>query len=79
MDVELMIPSERTAPLIVCFDTVACGADSDRTVQIGHKEFTGIGQFKYHWLIEWMDTHEVRELIQALEFALGHMPLAGSK
>lgn len=74
MDVELMIPGERNDPLIVTFEDIAYGVNTDYMVQIGQKEFTGIGEFKYHWLIEWMSPAEVRELIKALQFALDHMP-----
>lgn len=74
MDVELMIPSERVAPIIVTFDDLAYGVETDRTVQIGQKQWGQPGSCTYKWLIEWMDPAEVRELIKALEFALHHMP-----
>ena len=36
---------------------------------LGFKRFKGVGQFKYDWVLDYLDADDVTGLIKALQFA----------
>ena len=68
LNFDIAIGSERVNDLIVSFDTMS------QDIFIGYKEFKKPGEFKYDWIIQYMDKQEALDLASALLFAVDHMP-----
>lgn len=79
MHFEIEIRSERIDTPFVSFDTELFDPDDGPFASIGVKEFKGIGQFRYRWLLEYMDVTEMVSLRDALDFAIKSLKDAGPK
>jgi len=65
MNLEIEPALEYRDPVIVSvIGNMAC---------LGAKEFHGVGQFRYRWMLEHMNRSDVIELAEALRFAAEHM------
>lgn len=68
MQYELTIASERDRQIILSFHDDY--PDDMGSINLGFKEFKGVGSFNYGWLLEWIDLDEARSLVECLQFAI---------
>ena len=68
MQYELTVATERSNPIVLSFHDDY--PEDMGSINLGFKEFKGVGSFQYGWLLEFIDVDEARSLIECLQFAI---------
>lgn len=70
--IDYQILSERVDPLVLSSAIGSdCYRDSD-PIGLAYKVYEKPGQFKYKWIVEWMNMDELRSLRDGCQFILDH-------